>query len=1198
MKILRMFVFVLCISMQLATAYAEGTLVVFPTPDEKLYKMALQNNTTIWFGGYSIWRFDFESETWTEFNQNNELYDTIVTDICTASDGTVWFSTQEEVLKFDGTSWTKLTYEDGLPHYWEAEDDLRCSVWSVAEAPDGSMWFAGDGGISVYDGSTWSRFTMDDGLPEISVFSLAFGHDGSVWCGSCYGGTGRYLNGTWDIFIVKYGNTTFNYLRGIKCAPDGTMWFGSSNGVCSYKDGIWNTYTTKDGLLYKQTKEFAFDENGTVWIATNKGISLFDGEHWSAITTDDGLSSNSIVGIIEGRGNEKWIRAGYDINIYNPDVAPLIIYSPNDLAYLKNGTEAEFLWETWPNAETFEIEFADNYFFENAERLTITGTSFTQILNEEYGYDAPGYWRVRALSEDGQSYWTSPRRYFTVIPGPELITPADMEFVKAGTEYTFTWEEVPNASEYEIHFSDSENFANAEQFSTTTTSLIHMTNENFRRESPAYWRVRAIIDGNTGDWSASGSYYTQEAWVQYTIYDGLINNVVNCIVEDNFGAVWIGAVGGLSCLKNGTWQNYTSENGLIYNHVGALSIAEDSSVWIGTLGGISHFDGKNFTNYTISNGLIDGNIYGIKVAEDGTVWATTKKGVSWFDGLEWKHYIFNEESIDLSYLVNTEQHIAFSPNGDLWIGSRKYGIIMFDGQNWYDTGFSREITNQPISGLAIAKNGKVWVSYGFPGSSRESGVACYDGSGWKIEKTQPNNRYITALTLGPDDSVWISAYNYGGIYKYGGETWALIDEKKVGWTNVLTFGPNGLMFAAAGTFTPAMSYTPYKDGLWIYDGYAGTPHSEPPDETIRGNFTQKITPEIRTGNLVEAKGTTSEALEGIWTTFTIGNIINITHEDHYIWCSTKGGVIRFDTRDNTYISIGGTYGNIAVTPDKKVWISRGVTYCWDGIVWSGDLTNAGDFDGGTFANLVASTSLINFGGIFAGNDNSLYMAIKRQMWMYKDGTWELYVKLSGYEAFALDHNDTVWQQTNSGMMSYSNGTWTTYELDWGESAFVRAIEVSLDNNIWVNIFDGGAFSYDGVTWTEYSPEEKTLAHYNVMAHNGVFWMGDSEGLHRLELKSSSDVDEDNDVPVEFMLSQNSPNPFNPYTSIEYSLPKNSYARLEIYNSQGQLVDVLVDGYRTAGSHMATWNTGNHSSGMYFYRFRSGDFTSAKKMLLV
>ena len=87
-------------------------------------------------------------------------------------------------------------------------------------------------------------------------------------------------------------------------------------------------------------------------------------------------------------------------------------------------------------------------------------------------------------------------------------------------------------------------------------------------------------------------------------------------------------------------------------------------------------------------------------------------------------------------------------------------------------------------------------------------------------------------------------------------------------------------------------------------------------------------------------------------------------------------------------------------------------------------------------------------------------------------------------------------------------------------------------------------------------------------------------------------------PDAIVLHQNSPNPFNPYTTIEYSLPKTSNARLEIYNGSGQLVDVLVDSYRRAGTHMAVWNTGNHSSGLYFYRFRSGSYTRTKKMMLV
>jgi hypothetical protein len=87
-------------------------------------------------------------------------------------------------------------------------------------------------------------------------------------------------------------------------------------------------------------------------------------------------------------------------------------------------------------------------------------------------------------------------------------------------------------------------------------------------------------------------------------------------------------------------------------------------------------------------------------------------------------------------------------------------------------------------------------------------------------------------------------------------------------------------------------------------------------------------------------------------------------------------------------------------------------------------------------------------------------------------------------------------------------------------------------------------------------------------------------------------------PQAFVLHQNKPNPFNPSTSIEYFLPKGGNARLDVYNSAGQLVETLVDGYRAAGSHLAVWNTTGKSSGVYFYRFRSGDFTATKKMMLL
>ena len=89
-----------------------------------------------------------------------------------------------------------------------------------------------------------------------------------------------------------------------------------------------------------------------------------------------------------------------------------------------------------------------------------------------------------------------------------------------------------------------------------------------------------------------------------------------------------------------------------------------------------------------------------------------------------------------------------------------------------------------------------------------------------------------------------------------------------------------------------------------------------------------------------------------------------------------------------------------------------------------------------------------------------------------------------------------------------------------------------------------------------------------------------------------------DAPESFMLKQNYPNPFNPNTSIEYFLPNAEYVSIEIYNINGQLVDFLMDGYQSAGTHMAVWNTNNHAAGTYFYRFRSGAFSQTRKMTLL
>lgn len=87
-------------------------------------------------------------------------------------------------------------------------------------------------------------------------------------------------------------------------------------------------------------------------------------------------------------------------------------------------------------------------------------------------------------------------------------------------------------------------------------------------------------------------------------------------------------------------------------------------------------------------------------------------------------------------------------------------------------------------------------------------------------------------------------------------------------------------------------------------------------------------------------------------------------------------------------------------------------------------------------------------------------------------------------------------------------------------------------------------------------------------------------------------------PVEFGLSQNFPNPFNPITEIRYQLPEASYVLLTIYDVLGQEVRVLVDGLVEAGHRSAVWDAKDAASGIYFLRMQTGNFVEIRKMALI
>jgi len=88
------------------------------------------------------------------------------------------------------------------------------------------------------------------------------------------------------------------------------------------------------------------------------------------------------------------------------------------------------------------------------------------------------------------------------------------------------------------------------------------------------------------------------------------------------------------------------------------------------------------------------------------------------------------------------------------------------------------------------------------------------------------------------------------------------------------------------------------------------------------------------------------------------------------------------------------------------------------------------------------------------------------------------------------------------------------------------------------------------------------------------------------------------IPTEYNLSQNFPNPFNPITKIKFALPTDTFVSLKVFDTMGQEIAALIDNKLQAGIHICEWNGENFASGLYLYRLSADNYTQTKKMLLL
>jgi hypothetical protein len=160
-----------------------------------------------------------------------------------------------------------------------------------------------------------------------------------------------------------------------------------------------------------------------------------------------------------------------------------------------------------------------------------------------------------------------------------------------------------------------------------------------------------------------------------------------------------------------------------------------------------------------------------------------------------------------------------------------------------------------------------------------------------------------------------------------------------------------------------------------------------------------------------------------------------------------------------------------------------------------------------------------------------------------------------------------------------------------------------------------------VTWLTITPSQFTITNIDTIVVEEIFSHNVSGDYSCYEVWTAqyftwpeytqwnlsvlSDISDPNTstISTAFALYQNFPNPFNPETTIRYSLRQSGNVTLKIYDLHGQEVRSLVSGIQPVGSHSTVWDGCNNlgqpvANGIYIYRIETGNFTSARKMILI
>ena len=196
-------------------------------------------------------------------------------------------------------------------------------------------------------------------------------------------------------------------------------------------------------------------------------------------------------------------------------LGPTNLISPTDMSYIPVDQSFTRTWEAVPNATLYQLEEStDQVFTSVINTQDLAATEYTSSYVTAYSVSSPVYWRVRAEVDGEYGDWSDVWRIYTDLGPLEVLAPTDMAYIETGEQFTYRWSPVENATEYQFVSHSNPDFSGVTPITLTGTSYSSNIESEYTSDSPYYWRVRAKVNGQYGEWS--------ETWRIITKKDGIL----------------------------------------------------------------------------------------------------------------------------------------------------------------------------------------------------------------------------------------------------------------------------------------------------------------------------------------------------------------------------------------------------------------------------------------------------------------------------------------------------------------------------------------------------------------------------------------------------------------------------------------------------------------------------------------------------